>query len=1088
MTVGLTALPSAEEVISLRKGLSIRGKGHRGPYHISPSILLMGSEEVFLNGQRIYTPGYWVDYNHGQILFVSALSESDSVMIEFDELPLDVPHVLRRRDPPEVAEEMPLVAKVDRNVLRTPSGFSKLETSGSKTIGVSFGSGGDISVEQSLRVNMNGKIGKDVSVTAFLSDQNLGLTPAGDTEELEAIDKVWMEIASKNFGVVLGDYELKLRGNSFANYRKELSGITGNAVTKVADFGVSAARSKGVFSTKRFRGTDGKQGPYLLTGAAGERSVSIVPGSEEVWVNGGRVLRGENRDYIIDYSNGTIHFTENVPVTTDTEVTVDYEYSNQDFARNIYSAEVRRSVGSIIDLETLFIQESDDRGSPIASLSDSDREILARAGDDSSMAWASGVRKVGAGYGDYDSLATGHFEYAGENNGEYTLNFERVSGGDYIQVFDEQFQTFIYKYVGDGEGDYSLGRRLPFASSALLGSVKAAAELGEWFDLSGEVALSSFDKNTFSVLDEGDNDARATSLSGAVMSPEVRIGHAELGRLRLESRFREVESDFHSLGRIDDASYFYRWDLEGERLGRGELLRVASVSWEKADAARLTYELGEIERAGRVTGRRSVTGALGAAGVVAVNLESTRIEGESNAGSPDARSREIDKVGFTVPLRPVSPSLGFWKERRVRGDDGSGFREFSVGVAADGMERTSFNVRFAGRDLEAYEGAWRGAGGEFTQEYSLSRAGSNTAARLKYFQKLAKNEGGETKRYDLASLQIDRSGRGVLDWSLDYQISSTEAQRLGRELVKTGESEGEDDSDGEYVGAGNGDYTYESFLHEHGEAVSEVELSGRARIRLPSRGGPVAGGFIEVFGLVEERSAIDDKLALYLLKPDVLQRDDTTIDGETLGRALVRLHPGNLSNRIEASYERRDIEDNRFVGNREERFSEKTEASGKLGLGGGWGIGANASYGRRLRRTSTSGLSEYDIDEKEAGLLLSMKPEPRVRADLSLSIEQEVDKTSGSEARLLGLQPSVTISAGGRASLRAELIVQRVSSGDSLPGYIFGGLRTGANFTWNVDSNLRVSDHVTLTIDIYGRKRPQVDAYHKIDARLNAYF
>jgi hypothetical protein len=53
---------------------------------------------------------------------------------------------------------------------------------------------------------------------------------------------------------------------------------------------------------------------------------------------------------------------------------------------------------------------------------------------------------------------------------------------------------------------------------------------------------------------------------------------------------------------------------------------------------------------------------------------------------------------------------------------------------------------------------------------------------------------------------------------------------------------------------------------------------------------------------------------------------------------------------------------------------------------------------------------------------------------------------------------------------------------------MFGGLRKGMNFTWNLDSNIRIRDHMTLTVDVYGRKRPEVDAYHKIDARLNAYF
>jgi hypothetical protein len=62
-----------------------------------------------------------------------------------------------------------------------------------------------------------------------------------------------------------------------------------------------------------------------------------------------------------------------------------------------------------------------------------------------------------------------------------------------------------------------------------------------------------------------------------------------------------------------------------------------------------------------------------------------------------------------------------------------------------------------------------------------------------------------------------------------------------------------------------------------------------------------------------------------------------------------------------------------------------------------------------------------------------MKPEPRVRADVSFSLEDESDRVSVSEARLLGFKPSVTVSAGGKGSIRAELRVENVTSDGSLP-------------------------------------------------------
>ena len=59
----------------------------------------------------------------------------------------------------------------------------------------------------------------------------------------------------------------------------------------------------------------------------------IVSGSESVFVNGIRLERGENEDYIIDYNAGEIVFNATYPITSEMRITVEYQYSDRNYSR-----------------------------------------------------------------------------------------------------------------------------------------------------------------------------------------------------------------------------------------------------------------------------------------------------------------------------------------------------------------------------------------------------------------------------------------------------------------------------------------------------------------------------------------------------------------------------------------------------------------------------------------------------------------------------------------------------------------------------------------------------------------------------------
>jgi len=66
------------------------------------------------------------------------------------------------------------------------------------------------------------------------------------------------------------------------------------------------------------------QGPYRLNGINNERAIRIIAGSEKIYLDGVQLKRGENNDYIIDYSNAEITFTPRRIITSVSRISVDF--------------------------------------------------------------------------------------------------------------------------------------------------------------------------------------------------------------------------------------------------------------------------------------------------------------------------------------------------------------------------------------------------------------------------------------------------------------------------------------------------------------------------------------------------------------------------------------------------------------------------------------------------------------------------------------------------------------------------------------------------------------------------------------------
>ncbi|MBN1448486.1 MAG: hypothetical protein JXA28_11190, partial [Bacteroidetes bacterium] len=356
-----------------------------------------------------FTPGtdLIVDRSRGMITLTSAAqARADStvsyrVTVTFRALPFDFAREYRLRTLIVRSDS----AGGDSIAVATPSRpldiesifGSELEKSGYIGRGFTVGSNRDLNINSGFRLQLAGELAEGITVTGALTDENTPIQPEGNTRTLQELDRVYIRIAGEDMSATLGDFNLTWSDTEFGRYNRKLSGVMGDARTEHLEAAISYATLNGTYHTMQFNGIDGVQGPYRLTGRNGEQPILVLAGTEKVYIDGVEMVRGESNDFVIEYAAGEITFTPNRLITSYSRITVDYEYAEREYVRDMLTANTRASLlDERITVGARYIREADDEASPIdLDFTDEDRAILGTAGDDPQLASRSGVTWVG---------------------------------------------------------------------------------------------------------------------------------------------------------------------------------------------------------------------------------------------------------------------------------------------------------------------------------------------------------------------------------------------------------------------------------------------------------------------------------------------------------------------------------------------------------------------------------------------------------------------------------------------------------------------------------------------------------------------
>lgn len=443
-----------------------------------------------------------------------------------------------------------------------------LNSKGSIIRGITFGNSQGSSVQSSMDLQVSGNLSKDVSVLASISDHNLPIQADGYTQTLEEFDKIYIQLNIKDKSIIrAGHLDVTDAKAFFGKYQRRSMGMEFQTIFGKENktfLNVSGGVARSEFHRQRFQAVEGNQGPYRLAGKNGENFITIISGSEQVFIDGILMKRGENQDYIINYNTGEITFTSFRPVYRQNFITVSYNYTNRNYSRYLFTGELRHEREKFRTGLAWFV-ESDNKNAPLSlNLSDQDKKILASAGNSPEQMYApSGeladydvnkilYEKIPSPEGGFYQFSNNKdavlyqvaFTYFGENSGDYRLKQTSNNGR-------------VFEFVGRNMGSYRAVRKLPAPQKSQVFSYNAEYLLNDG-KIGVDVSLSNFDANLFSSKDSKQNFGYAARFFGN----KTFTKNSWKGIPGFE--FQHIDARFHVLDRINNVEFARDFNLENE--------------------------------------------------------------------------------------------------------------------------------------------------------------------------------------------------------------------------------------------------------------------------------------------------------------------------------------------------------------------------------------------------------------------------------------------------------------------------------------------------------------------------------------------
>jgi hypothetical protein len=569
--------------------------------------IVPGSLHLFSDGLPIGEGLYTLDPYNALVIW-SQRPTTDSVLARYRVMPLLLGRVRSHKDrsltltpPGEQPDPFRYVPPRQQGDLMGTQGLAR---SGSISRGILVGNNQDLAVNSSLNLELSGRLTDRINVLASITDNNIPIQAGGNTLELQDFDQVFIKLYEEDdvlmgnkWELIAGDFVLQRPKSHFLTYLKKTKGLSYGTRLSLGDnirnsVGASVAISKGKFARNLIQGQEGVQGPYRLRGNDGELFIVVLSGTERVFIDGQLLLRGQENDYVIDYNTAELTFTAKRMITKDRRITVEFQYSDKNYARSLVRVENTTELGERSTLRFNLYTEQDHRNQPLQQqLSEEEREVLQLAGDDPLAATVPGVDSTGFApdqvlYRQTDSL--GYFPVyvysVDPENAIYRLTFTQLGAGqgDYVQQ-DFTPNGRVFRWVAPDtvngtivrRGDHAPVRVLIPPRSQQLITLGVDHKFSKHSMATVEVGFSNEDRNTFSRLDDTNDQGLAVM---AAMEHAIPIsGKDTTLQIVLGADMESTSRNFRFVERYRAVEFERNWNAQGMDLDADQLLVGARV-------------------------------------------------------------------------------------------------------------------------------------------------------------------------------------------------------------------------------------------------------------------------------------------------------------------------------------------------------------------------------------------------------------------------------------------------------------------------------------------------------------------------------
>ncbi|MCG8410177.1 MAG: hypothetical protein MI739_02710 [Bacteroidales bacterium] len=544
--------------------------------------IVPGSEIISYRDKILNKNDYSIDYPKSVLTLSQYIVDSiNYITIRYRVFPINFAEHTYFRKTDDVIITGPVLTYPKERHRNTAYNFfndNQIDKRGSISRGITIGNNQDAVINSNLNLQMSGKLSQDMYIMAAISDKNIPIQPEGNSQQIQEFDKIFIQLYNDKTKLVAGNFEIYKPSVYFMNVNKKgLGALFSSKIAlknkKSLQTTVSGAISRGKYCRKKIQGQEGNQGPYKITGCENEQFIIILSATERVFINGKLLKRGKENDYTIDYNTGELTFTANNPITKDSRISVEFEYTERSYSRFfIYSEnEIKISKGKVwINV----FSEQDSKNQPInQSLTSDQKKLLSEIGDNIEKAVIPNVDSVEfrSDYVLYEKTDTlvnkrVYSIYRHSKNPRkayYQVGFSLTpdNKGDYIQV-QNSANGKVFKWVAPinniPQGNYQPVRLLVSPKKQQMLDFGSELKLNARTQTNFEVALSNKDVNTFSSIGNSDNAGYAIKLD---VTNFWLIKDTLKNNLNTTVSYRLINKNFEAIERFRPIEFERDWNI-----------------------------------------------------------------------------------------------------------------------------------------------------------------------------------------------------------------------------------------------------------------------------------------------------------------------------------------------------------------------------------------------------------------------------------------------------------------------------------------------------------------------------------------------